>query len=177
MAATPSARPRLWQWSHRPVATTARNGTVLMAERPSTAPGGDVGVADMPSNRWGGGGTTASTERRGQKLQRGQPEQIEPRGQDRLGEARRRSRRTAAKPTNPHGQGFRREVSELICSGNCEQTWGTKDNSIRPRVCIHFSFLETVTWSSRIQVRLQHCLSPTDRRTNRKNQSDFGRYA
>jgi hypothetical protein len=40
----------------------------------------------------------------GQKLQRGQPEQIEPRGQDRLGEARRRWRRMAAKPTNPRGQ-------------------------------------------------------------------------
>jgi hypothetical protein len=45
MAATLSAQPRLWQGGHRPEAATARGGIVLMAERPSTTPGGDVGVA------------------------------------------------------------------------------------------------------------------------------------
>jgi hypothetical protein len=45
MAATLLAQPRLWQGGHRPEAATARGGIVLMAERPSTAPGGDVRVA------------------------------------------------------------------------------------------------------------------------------------
>jgi hypothetical protein len=45
MAATPSAQPRLWQGGHRPEAATVRGGIVLTAEWPSTAPGGDVGVA------------------------------------------------------------------------------------------------------------------------------------
>jgi hypothetical protein len=79
---------------------------VLTAKWPSIAPhlGTTPGVADMPSNRRGSEGTTASTERRGQKLQRGQPEQIEPRGQDQLDDARRRWRRTVAKSTNPRSQ-------------------------------------------------------------------------
>jgi hypothetical protein len=42
--------------------------------------------------------------RGGKKLQRGQPKQIEPRGQDPLGEARRRWRWMEARSTNPHGQ-------------------------------------------------------------------------
>jgi hypothetical protein len=42
--------------------------------------------------------------RGGKKLQRGQPEQIEPRGQDPLGEAQRRWRQMEAKSMNPHGQ-------------------------------------------------------------------------
>jgi hypothetical protein len=45
MAATPSVQPRLWQGGHHPEAVTVRGGIVLTAERPSTAPGGDVGVA------------------------------------------------------------------------------------------------------------------------------------
>jgi hypothetical protein len=45
MAATPSAQPRLWQGGRRPEAATARGGIMLTAERPSTAPGGDIGVA------------------------------------------------------------------------------------------------------------------------------------
>jgi hypothetical protein len=45
MAATPSAQPRLWQGGHHPEAATVRSGIVLTAERPCTAPGGDVGVA------------------------------------------------------------------------------------------------------------------------------------
>jgi hypothetical protein len=45
MAATPSAQPRLWQEGHHPEAATARSGIVLTAERPSTTPGGNVGVA------------------------------------------------------------------------------------------------------------------------------------
>jgi hypothetical protein len=44
MAATPSAQPWLWQGGHHPEAATARSCIVLTAERPSTAPGGDVGV-------------------------------------------------------------------------------------------------------------------------------------
>jgi hypothetical protein len=53
MAATPSAQPRLWRRSHRPVATTARGSTVLTAERPSTAPhlGVTSGLWETPSNR------------------------------------------------------------------------------------------------------------------------------
>jgi hypothetical protein len=42
--------------------------------------------------------------RGGKKPQRGQPEQIEPRGQDPLGEAQRRWRRMEARSMNPHGQ-------------------------------------------------------------------------
>jgi hypothetical protein len=45
MAATPSAQPRLWQEGHHPEAATARSGIMLTTERPSTTPGGDVGVA------------------------------------------------------------------------------------------------------------------------------------
>jgi hypothetical protein len=45
MVATPLVQPRLWQGGHLPEAATARSGIMLMAERPSTAPGGDVGVA------------------------------------------------------------------------------------------------------------------------------------
>jgi hypothetical protein len=45
MAATPSVQPWLWQGGHRLEAAKARSGIVLMAERPSTAPGGDVRVA------------------------------------------------------------------------------------------------------------------------------------
>jgi hypothetical protein len=45
MAATPSVQPRLWQGGHHLEAATARGSVVLMAERPSTAPGGNVGVA------------------------------------------------------------------------------------------------------------------------------------
>jgi hypothetical protein len=41
-------------------------------------------------------------------------------------------------------KGFWREVSKLICSGNSEQAWSTEDNSIGPRVRIHFSFLEII---------------------------------
>jgi hypothetical protein len=116
MAVTPSAQPRLWRKPPSSGLRRRRSSTVLMAERPSTSPhlGTTLGVADMPSNRRGGGGTTASTKRRGQKLQRGQPEQIKPRGQDRLDDARRRWRRTAAKSTNPHGQMEALDEAELM---------------------------------------------------------------
>jgi hypothetical protein len=58
-------------------------------------------AAIQPTRRWR---TTASIERLGQKLQRGQPEQIKPRRRDPLGGARRRWRRLEARSTNPHGQ-------------------------------------------------------------------------
>jgi hypothetical protein len=45
MAATPSAQPRLWQEGHRLEAATVRSGIMLTTERPSTTPGGDIGVA------------------------------------------------------------------------------------------------------------------------------------
>jgi hypothetical protein len=58
-------------------------------------------AAVLPTRRWR---ATASTEKLGQKLQQGQPEQIKPRGRDPLGGARRRCRRLEARSTNPHGQ-------------------------------------------------------------------------
>jgi hypothetical protein len=57
MAATPSAQPRLWRRSHRPVATTARGSTVLTAEWPSTVPhlGATPGLqACLPTGDGGG---------------------------------------------------------------------------------------------------------------------------
>jgi hypothetical protein len=39
------AQPRLWQEGHHPEAATTRSGIVLMAERPITTPGGNIGVA------------------------------------------------------------------------------------------------------------------------------------
>jgi hypothetical protein len=44
MAATPSAQPRLWQEGHHLEAAMARSDIVLMAERTSTTPGGNVEV-------------------------------------------------------------------------------------------------------------------------------------
>jgi hypothetical protein len=106
MAATPSAQPRLWRRSHRPVAMKVRGSTVLTAERPSTAPhlGAMPGLAGMPSNRRWRRRPAADAEKKSRSPSKAKPEQIEPRGQDRLGDAWRRWRRTAAKPTNPHGQ-------------------------------------------------------------------------
>jgi hypothetical protein len=78
-------------------------GNVLTAERPSTAPGGDVGIVGYrPTDE--ATRATASTEKLGRKLQQGQPEQIKPRGRDPLGGARRRWRRLKARSMNPHGQ-------------------------------------------------------------------------
>jgi hypothetical protein len=45
MVATPSVQPWLWQGGHLLEAAMARSDNVLTAERPSTAPGGDVRVA------------------------------------------------------------------------------------------------------------------------------------
>jgi hypothetical protein len=68
MAATPSAQPRLWrrnatiQWA---TATAEQHRAHGQAAKHSTAPGEDAGVADMPSNRRGGGDTIAGAEKRG----------------------------------------------------------------------------------------------------------------
>jgi hypothetical protein len=59
-----------------------------------SAPRGNAGVADMPSNRQGGGDTPAGTEKSSRDPSEVKPKQIEPLGRDRLG------RRTAAMATN-----------------------------------------------------------------------------
>jgi hypothetical protein len=66
---------------------------MLTAERPSTAPGGDVGVAGLLSDRRGGGGTTTSTERREEAPAR-------PAGADRASRARSTGRSSEAMSTN-----------------------------------------------------------------------------
>jgi hypothetical protein len=62
-------------------------GIVLTAERPSTALEATSGLqaAVQPTRRRR---ATASTEKLGRKLQRGQPEQIKPQGRDPLSGAR-----------------------------------------------------------------------------------------
>jgi hypothetical protein len=109
----------------------ARSGIVLTAKRPSTTPGGDVGVAGSSSNRRSDKGATASTERRGQKLQRGQPEQIKPRGQDPLGKARRRWRRKEARSTNPHGQMEALDEAERLPHRAAAELAGARRNRTR----------------------------------------------
>jgi hypothetical protein len=89
MAATPSAQPRLWwrnatiQWD---TTMAEQHRTHGQAAKHSTAPGEDAGVADMPSNRRGGGDTTAGAEKRGRNPSEVELEQIEPWGRDRLGQ-------------------------------------------------------------------------------------------
>jgi hypothetical protein len=97
MAATPSAQPRLWQrnatiqWATTMAEQHLAHG---QAAKHNTAPGEDAGVADMPSNRRGGGDTTAGTEKRGRNPSEVKLEQIDPQGRDRLG------RRAEAMATN-----------------------------------------------------------------------------
>jgi hypothetical protein len=93
MAVTPSAQPRLWQGGHRPEAATARSGIVLTAERPSTTPGGDIGVAGLPSDRQSGGGTTTRTEKREEAPAR-------PAGADQASRARSTGRSSEVMATN-----------------------------------------------------------------------------
>jgi hypothetical protein len=88
MAATPSAQPRLWwrnatvQWA---TATAEQHLAHGQAAKHSTTPGGNAGVADMPSNRRGGGDTAAGAEKRSKNPSEVEPEQIEPQWRDRLG--------------------------------------------------------------------------------------------
>jgi hypothetical protein len=87
-AVTPLAQPRLWQrnaiiqWA---TATGEQHSAHGQAAKSSTAPGEDVGVVDLPSNRRGGGDTTAGTEKGGRSPSEVKPEQIEPQGRDRSG--------------------------------------------------------------------------------------------
>jgi hypothetical protein len=99
-----SAQPRLWQGGHHPEATAARGAA--SCSRPSgreqqleATSGLQAAIQPMRRRR-----ATASTEKRGRKLQQGQPEQIKPQGRDPLGGAWRRWRRLEAKTTKPHGQ-------------------------------------------------------------------------
>jgi hypothetical protein len=55
----------------------------------NTTPGGDAGVAGMLSNRRWRRRPAADTEKKSRSPSKAKPEQIEPRGQDRLGEAQR----------------------------------------------------------------------------------------
>jgi hypothetical protein len=85
---------------------------VPMAKRPSTAPHLEKTPGlQTPSNRRGGGDTTAGAKKRDKSPSEIEPEQIEPRGRDRLGDTRRRWQRTAVKPTNCRGQ--MEELDEL----------------------------------------------------------------
>jgi hypothetical protein len=66
-------------------ATAEQHSAHGQATKRSTAPGEDVGVADLPSNRRGGRDTTAGAEKGGRSPSEVKPEQIEPQGQDRPG--------------------------------------------------------------------------------------------
>jgi hypothetical protein len=85
----------------------------------------------LSSNRWGDEGATASTERRGQKLQQGQLEQIKPRGRDPLGGARRRWRRMEARSTNPHGQMEANDEAERLHHRAAAELTGARRNQTR----------------------------------------------
>jgi hypothetical protein len=74
---------------------------------------------------------TANTERLGRKLQRGQPEQITPRGQDPLGGARRRWRRLEARSMNPHGQMEAHDEAEQLRHRAAAELAGTRRNRAR----------------------------------------------
>jgi hypothetical protein len=74
----------------------------------------------------------ASTQDLGRKLQRGQPEQIEPQGRDPLSRARRRWRRLEARTTNPHSEEeacgevehmCHRAAAELVGIGRGTHRW------------------------------------------------------
>jgi hypothetical protein len=90
---------------HHPVLWRRQSNTVPMAKRPSTAPHLErMPGLQTPSNWRGSGDTTACAKEEGRNPSEVKPEQIKPRGLDQLGDARRRWRRTLAKPMNRHGQ-------------------------------------------------------------------------
>jgi hypothetical protein len=98
-----TAQPRLWQQVHHPEAAMARGrhrARGRVAEHSmATTPGLQTAIQPTRRRR-----VTASTQELGRKLQRGQPEQIEPQGRDPLSGAQWRWRRLEARTTNPHGQ-------------------------------------------------------------------------
>jgi hypothetical protein len=69
--------------------------------------------------------------RSGKKLQRGQPEQIEPQGQDPLGEAQRRWRRMEVRSTNPHGQMEALDEAERLPHRAAVELAGARRNRTR----------------------------------------------
>jgi hypothetical protein len=77
----------------------------VTAKQPSTASHLEKTPGLQTPSNWRGGEDTATGAKEGSRSPiEIEPEQIKPRGRDRLGDARRRWRRTAVKPTNHHGQ-------------------------------------------------------------------------
>jgi hypothetical protein len=105
-------------------------GIVLAAERPSTAlevmSGLRAAVQPTRQRR-----ATASTEELGRKLQRGQPEQIKPQGQNTLGGARQRWRRLEARSTNPRGQEEAHGEAEQMRHRAAAELTGARQNRAR----------------------------------------------
>jgi hypothetical protein len=54
--------------------------------------------------------------------------------------------------------------------------WRSKEDSIRQRHPVHFSFLAAATWSFGHTFEVQFSLSPADRWSDRENQPDSWRY-
>jgi hypothetical protein len=107
MVATPSVQPRLWRRRHHPVGYDDDRATQCPQPNGQAPhhtwrrrrgcrrhPIGETMETPPQAPRRGGGRSPSEIE----------PKQIEPRGLDRLGDARRRWLRTTAKPTNRHGQ-------------------------------------------------------------------------